>query len=37
MYMYTNIYGLLMVNFKVGDIRILLNLFKMDHVDLEWP
>lgn len=37
MYMYTDIYSLLMVNFKVGDIRILSNLFKTDHVDLEWP
>ena len=35
--MYTDVYSLLMVNFKVGDIRILSNFFKMDHADLEWP
>ena len=37
MYMYSDIYSLLMVNFKVCDIRILSNFFKMDHTDLEWP
>ena len=35
--MYTDIFCLLMVNFKVGDIGILSNFFKMDHADLEWP
>ena len=36
MYMYTDIYSLLMVNSQVDDIRIW-NLFKTDHADLEWP
>ena len=36
MYMYTDINSLLMVNLKVDDIRILWNLFKTDHADLEW-